>query len=98
MSRCLQAREVTIALRFRRGEPKPKRFTLVVPAHWTKAALLRYVRAEHPDETARIVQWNPSADGWEPRIWMPNPTGFRDYIHGLAPHESVRHMTYEGEG
>lgn len=85
MSRCLMGREVVIAVRRKRKGPA-KHYSVIIPAHWKKAQLLAYARAEHPDDSVRIQDWRPTGqDGnaWEPRFWIANPDGFLDYARGI---------------
>ena len=85
MSGCIRGREVTVAIR-KGGRGKATRFNIVCPARWTKAGFLRYVRAEHPGETVRIVDWQPagsSDDAWRQRLWLANPNGFLNYPAGV---------------
>jgi len=81
MSGCLRGREIVVAIRRgRKGEPKHAH--IVVPAHWTKADAMRYVRREHPDDSVRLVEWmmcGSRDDPWQQRLWIANPNGFADY-------------------
>lgn len=79
---CMRARHVTIRLRRKHGEPIDYTTDIVVPAGWKRATLLRYVRASHPEETAKIVEWHDSG-GWTTAAWLPNPSAFSDYRRGV---------------
>jgi hypothetical protein len=81
---CLPARTALIALR-KRGQ-EPRLVTVAFPSRWRRSALLAYVRQEHPQETARIVEWHDLTDGesWAPKLWLANPAAFSDYRLGRA--------------
>jgi len=81
---CLPARTALVALR-KRGQ-EARLVTVVFPARWRRAALLSYVRREHPQETARIVEWHTLTNGqsWEPKLWLANPAAFSDYRLGKS--------------
>jgi len=48
---------------------------------------LRYVRAAHPDETVRIIEWHDTG-GWFAAAWLPNPAAFADYRRGVMYEEA----------
>lgn len=70
-------------MRIRKGNYIPVRNTIVFPADWSKSQLLDYVRAVHPEETARIVKWNEVLDKTgHARLWMVNPRAFSNFKKG----------------
>lgn len=85
MSRCLIGREVVISVRRKKRGPA-KVFSVICPVHWKKGQFLRYARGEHAEDSVRILEWKPSGqadDAWEPRFWIANPDGFRDYARAI---------------
>lgn len=75
MSACIPGREVDIELRVK-GTTKIRWASVVCPAKWKRSQLLRYVRAEHPGESVRIVKWHPYNEvggGIYPRLWIVSP-------------------------
>jgi hypothetical protein len=81
---CFDARTAVIALRTRRATHKPNNYTVVFPADWSKSQLLEYVRAVHPEDTARIVKWNEAYTvNDEVRLWMVNPRAFSNFKKGI---------------
>jgi hypothetical protein len=82
-SACLIARTAVISLKEKKPGYKPTNYTLVFPEEWTKSQLLEYVRAVHPEKTAKIVKWNEvyTAKG-APVIWLTNPRAFSNYKKG----------------
>lgn len=82
MSHCIPARVARVRLRQRRAPHKVLVASLVFPARWEKRTLLRYVRAEHPNETVVLLDWPPAFEGWNALLWLANPDGFNDYARG----------------
>lgn len=80
---CLPARTAVLALR--RPGHAARKVMLVFPSAWKRAALLAYVREQHPGETVRIIEWHDTTEGdsWEPSRWIANPAAFADYRRGV---------------
>lgn len=79
---CFPVRTAVIALRTR-GNYSSTNYTVAFPEEWTKKQLLDYVRAVHPNETAKIVQWNESRSAKDkPRLWLANPRAFVNFKKG----------------
>lgn len=85
---CFPARTAVIILRSkkdaRQWEKPDTKYTVVFPEDWTKAQLLEYVRAVHPDNTAKIFSWNESRTANDkPKLWLTNPRAFENYKKGV---------------
>lgn len=101
MSSCLRGREVRVVLRNRRDRRKHRVVNIVCPAGWSKSALLRYVRGEHPEATVRVARWWPTGnltDVWTQRLWIANPDGFLDYARGVREGAETPRADLHGGG